>query len=118
MKRSSSLVLSALVLGSGAFVCSGDKLVIAARIMPAAAGKGMVNLPYHPPGTDTFGNSWYIYQGGWIRQQGNMPVYSEGAMLLINGNQPQMTTNQARLEENGNGLALISRITPCINFFK
>lgn len=76
----------------------------AAQIFRRGGGqpaKGMVNLPYRPQQTDAFGNQWYIYQGGWIRQIGNMPVYSEGGMLMIDGNQPNMNSNQARLEDNG-----------------
>jgi hypothetical protein len=30
-----------------------------------------------------------------------MPEYSEGAMLMVNGNQPQMMNNSAKLEDNG-----------------
>src|SRR5258706_8347050 len=67
----------------------------------ATTGKGAVNLPYRPPQNDALGNSWFVYQGGWFRQQGNMPVYSEGSQLLINNNQPTMSSNQGRLEENG-----------------
>jgi hypothetical protein len=70
------------------------------RAVPAS-GKGPVSLPYRPPQGDAFGNQYYIYQGGWFRQQGNMPVYSEGAQLLINGNAPQMTNNMARLDDTG-----------------
>ena len=70
-------------------------------IRPEPGAKGVVNLPYHPPQGDAFGNQWYIYQGGTLRQQGNMPVYGEGASLLVNNNQASMNTNQARLEDNG-----------------
>jgi hypothetical protein len=73
----------------------------AGTLVLGANAKGTVNLPYHPRETDAFGNQWYIYQGGWFRQQGNMPVYSEGAMMLINGNQPSMNTNTGRLDDSG-----------------
>src|SRR4051812_3162619 len=63
--------------------------------------KGTINLPYRSPQADALGNTYFIYQGGWFRQQGNMPVYGEGGQLLVGGNQPSMNGNQARLEENG-----------------
>jgi hypothetical protein len=66
-----------------------------------AGAKGTVNLPYRPAQTDAFGNAYFIYQGGWFRQQGNMPVYSEGAQLLVNGNAPSMNNNLGRVEDNG-----------------
>src|SRR5258708_22774012 len=68
------------------------------RVAPGA--KGTITLPYRSPQADALGNTYFVYQGGWFRQQGNMPVYCEGAQLLVNGNQPAMTRNQARLEDN------------------
>ncbi|CAN5704343.1 hypothetical protein BH09PLA1_BH09PLA1_08200 [soil metagenome] len=70
--------------------------IAAPRVRPAPAA-GMVNLPYTV--TDTAGNQWMIYQGGWMQQRGNQPVYSQSAMLQINGNGIQNNTNQAKLEE-------------------
>lgn len=64
--------------------------------MPVGAG-GVVNLPYSV--NDNAGNQWFIYQGGWVQMQGNNPVYSQAAMLQINGNQPSMRNNQARIDE-------------------
>jgi len=58
---------------------------------------GVMNLPYAV--NDNAGNQWFIYQGGWLQQQGNNPVYSQGAMLQINSNQPSMRNNQARMDE-------------------
>src|SRR4051812_13196947 len=60
---------------------------------PGAVGPGgVVNLPYFVQ--DNKGNQWRIYQGGWLQQQGNMPLYSQGAQITINGNQPNMNNNQ------------------------
>lgn len=93
------------------FVGGTFLLALALVTMPAMAqgmrrgmvvgGKGVVNLPYCPQPADAAGNQWFIYQGGFFRQQGNMPVISEGAQLMINGNQATSTTNQGRVEENG-----------------
>src|SRR5215217_4462548 len=68
----------------------------APRVRPAP-GAGMVNLPY--TANDGQGNQWMIYQGGWMQQRGNQPVYSQSAMLTINGTQIQNTTNQAKIDE-------------------
>lgn len=62
-----------------------------------AAGPGMVNLPYTL--NDNQGNQWMLYQGGWMRQQGNMPLYAQAAMIMINGNGVGSNTNQARTDE-------------------
>ena len=68
----------------------------APRVRPAPVA-GMVNLPYNA--NDGMGNQWMFYQGGWMQQRGNQPVYSQSAMLTINGTQIQNTTNQAKIDE-------------------
>jgi hypothetical protein len=79
----------------------GEKLVLAQR---AAAGPGGVNLPYSV--NDSAGNQWMIYQQGWLRMQGNMPLYSQAAMLNINGNGLGSRTNQGRIDEKTGELIL------------
>ena len=37
-----------------------------------------------------------LYQGGWIQMQGNQPLYSQGAVIQINNNQPNQRGNQAK----------------------
>src|SRR5689334_19435413 len=64
------------------------------RPVPAA---GNVQLPHNV--SDSQGNQWMIYQGGWIQMQGNQPLYSQGAVLQINGNQPNFRGNQAKQDE-------------------
>jgi hypothetical protein len=68
-----------------------------------AAG-GTVNLPYTVP--DGRGNNWMIYQYGQLQQQGNMPIYSQGAMLQINNQYPQARQNQARIDEKSGEVVL------------
>ena len=87
-------------------------------VRPGVGPGGQVNLPYVV--ADAAGNQWRIYQGGWLQQSGNMPVYSQGAMLSVNGAQPNMNQNFARLDaETGevvfenmqaNGLAVTRRV--------
>ena len=67
-------------------------------IRPVVGPGGNVNLPYMV--ADASGNQWRIYQGGWMQQAGNMPLYSQGAMLMINGAQPNMNNNVARLDND------------------
>jgi len=69
-----------------------------------AAVKGSVNLPYFVP--DKSGNQWMIYQGGWFRQNGNQPVYSQGAQLLIDGNNPNMNNNVGRIDADTGEIVL------------
>src|SRR5262245_49788152 len=63
----------------------------------AVRAPGTVTLPQTI--NDNSGNQWIIYQQGLMRQQGNMPLFGQAAMLTINGNQPSSNNNQARLDE-------------------
>lgn len=74
------------------------------RAMPRPVGRpgtvgpgGVVNLPYTI--NDAKGNQYRIYQNGALRQENNVPVYSQGGMLLVNGAYPQQNNNQGRLDE-------------------
>lgn len=77
-------------------VGSGQRQLLG-RVVRAFAPGGNVNLPYNV--TDSQGNQWNVYQGGWVQMQGNQPLFSQGGMLNINGNQPNMRNNSARLDE-------------------
>jgi hypothetical protein len=56
----------------------------------------MVNLPYQVQ--DNAGTTWMLYGSGWLQQQGQMPMYSQAAVLSVNQNQPTMNVNQARVD--------------------
>jgi hypothetical protein len=85
---------------------------------PAAAAGGTVTLPYLV--SENGGNQWRIFQGGWLQQQGNQPLYSQGAMLLINGNQVAQNNNEGTIDPktgelvidglSANGLTISRRI--------
>ncbi|HEY2584822.1 MAG TPA: hypothetical protein VGI81_03535 [Tepidisphaeraceae bacterium] len=62
---------------------------------PAGPG-GMVNLPYMLQ--DNNGGNWRVYQGGWFQQNSNMPLYSQGAMLTVDGQNPNVNSNTAKLD--------------------
>ncbi len=72
---------------------------------------GIVNLPYQVQ--DNQGTTWMLYGSGWLQQQGNMPVYSQAAILSINQNQPTMNVNQARLDPKSG--EVIFENMPCMN---
>jgi hypothetical protein len=95
MRHAKRLWLVAMVLGCIAFGAgsSWGKRIMANR----PAGPGTVNLPY--VAADTAGNQWMFYQGGWFQQQGQQPTFGQSGMLIINGNQPQVRNNTARLDE-------------------
>lgn len=57
---------------------------------------GQVNLPYMLQ--DNNGGNWRVYQGGWFQQNSNMPLYSQGAMLTIDGQNPNVNSNTAKLD--------------------
>jgi hypothetical protein len=65
---------------------------------------GVVNLPYMI--SDNAGSIWRVYPGGWMQQQGNMPSYSQGAMLMVNGQQLGQNNNQGRVDEKTGELIL------------
>ncbi|HEV8291077.1 MAG TPA: hypothetical protein VGP94_04115, partial [Tepidisphaeraceae bacterium] len=83
----------ALPAQAQAQVRAGIRRIVGAN-QPVA---GTVNLPYQI--SDNSGNQWLFYQYGQFQQQGNMPVYSQGAMLQINNQYPQARNNQARVDE-------------------
>lgn len=95
----------------------GIRRVVGARGNAPGAG-GVVTLPYSV--ADNGGNQWLFYQYGQFQQQGNMPIYSQGGMLQINGGYPQARNNQARVDEKSgelifenmqvNGFSLTRRI--------
>ncbi|MGD1275798.1 MAG: hypothetical protein ABR964_01080 [Tepidisphaeraceae bacterium] len=75
----------------------------AARIRRVGPG-GTVTLPYVQ--ADGAGNQWAVYPGGWIRQNGPQPLYGQGETLLINGNNPGMNNNMAKLDPQTGELVL------------
>src|SRR5262245_7449964 len=77
---------------------------------PAPAGAGVVNLPYVV--NDNTGNQWMLYQSGWLRQQGNMPLYSQAATLLINGQHVGQQNNQARMDEKTGEVIFDALVAP------
>jgi hypothetical protein len=104
--------LSAALIGLAALVVLAIQPAIGqraiGRIIPGRPGTvgpgGVVNLPYFVQ--DNKGNQWRVYQGGWLQQQGNMPLYSQGAQIMINGAQPNMNNNQGRMDDKTGELVL------------
>jgi len=84
----------------------------------AVAGQGMVTLPHILQ--DNSGNNYRVFQGGWFQQNNNMPIYSQGAMLTVDGQNPNSNVNAATLDaktgelvfENlqGNGCVVTRRV--------
>ncbi len=112
-RRCVAVLLTACVLCQWA---SGQGIV--RRIRPVPGQPGMISLPYIV--SDTQGNQWMVYQQGMLQMQGNAPVYSQGAMLTINGGQPGAQTNTGRIDDktgelilenmNANGFVLTRRL--------
>jgi hypothetical protein len=86
------------------FLLAGAALGQAVRVRTVPGQPGMVRLPYIVG--DSQGNQWMIYQQGMLQMQGNNPVYSQGGMLTVNGVQPNVQTNMARLDDKTNELIL------------
>ena len=58
-------------------------LLIALLPAFARAADQPVNLPYTQQGND--GNAWMVHFYGYLQQQGNMPVYSNAGVMMLNG---------------------------------
>ena len=79
---------------------------VSARVASAQAERrhaaGSVSLPFEK--ADQAGNQWLIYQNGMLQQRGNTPIFTQGAMLLVNGENVQQGNNAnraARDEKSG-----------------
>jgi len=109
------LAMAVVLVGTWATAASGQ---IMQQQGPVPAAGGTVSLPYLV--SENGGNQWRIFQGGWLQQQGNQPLYSQGAMLLINGNQVSQSNNEGTLDAktgelvidglSANGLTISRRI--------
>ncbi len=75
-------------------------LMFAVTIANAAeVRRSTVNYPYRFPHVDAFGNTWMLYNGGRLMQQGNMPFSGESASIIINGQGMQAPNQQLALED-------------------
>lgn len=97
-----AIVLVAMV-GCCASLASAQVFARPIRVQQPGA-EGVVNLPYMF--NDGAGNTWRIYNNGWLQENGNMPLYSQGAILTLNGAQPTQTTNQGRIDAKTGELVL------------
>jgi len=74
----------------------------AAAVAGVAAGR--VQLPYST--SDNAGNTWFIYNDGALRQQTGQPIYSQGGMLVVDGNPFNSPNNQGTLDAKTRELIL------------
>lgn len=70
----------------------------------AAGAGGNVNLPYQIP--DGAGTNWTIYGNGLVRQNGNMPMFAQAALLMINGEQAPGHNNRGRIDPKSQELVI------------
>ncbi len=107
MRRSRIVSVVGVLLAGWWMLCCPDES-LGVRLVAAAANQpgpgGVVNLPYSV--NDGQGNTFQIYQYGQIQMQGNWPVYSQGAMLQVNGNYVQVQNNQGKIDEKTGELIL------------
>jgi len=99
MKRRYPLLIATIVLGTllGVGAAHAQLRRIGGIAGGAVGAGGAVNLPYQV--SDNAGNQWLFYQGGWLQQQGQNQIYSQGAMLQVNGNGVNVPNNRARVDE-------------------
>src|SRR5688500_3713966 len=114
-KTKTSLAVVAAAAFSIAFTPDSDAQAVRramGRVANVVGAGGGTNLPYNV--NDNQGNQWMIYQAGQFQQQGNMPIFSQGAMLQVNGQQPQARNNQASLDPKTGELIIADM--PCNGF--
>jgi hypothetical protein len=104
-------IVAALVLLLGVPGGVSAQRMAVVRPVPGQPGPGgMVNLPWMS--NDGKGQMWRVYQNGALQNQGPTPnggntqTFSQAAMLLINGNNPQMQINQGKIDEKTGELVL------------
>lgn len=66
------------------------------HVIDKQAKAGQVNLPYSMRSSD--GNQWFVYNGGWVQNQGNRPVFSQGGILYVNGSSMSGDNNGTKLK--------------------
>src|SRR4051794_11423668 len=91
-----TIAFASLAIAGGSALSFAREIRPGVRARPGAA-PGTVQLPYNA--SDSAGNQWFINAGGWLQQRGNQPIYSQGAVLQVNSNGVQSSTNQARLDD-------------------
>jgi hypothetical protein len=96
-QRHKTMIWAWAVALSAVVTLASGKLVRGRPFVNQPVGPGgSVNLPYMLQ--DSHGGTWRVYQGGWFQQNSNMPLYSQGAMLTVDGQNPTVTNNTARLD--------------------
>src|SRR5689334_10583836 len=80
-------------------------LLLSATLAFAAGGSGeprrsTANLPFRFPQGDAMGNTWMLYNGGRLVQQGNMPFCGDAASLVVNGQSIQSSAQTVTTEGN------------------
>ena len=101
-----TILVGSMVLGTVGAVAEGQMMQRAVRLVAgagAAPRAGAVSIPHSF--ADNTGTQWMIQNYGQFQQQGNTPVYSQGAMLQIGGQYPR-TNNQARIDEKTGELVM------------
>jgi hypothetical protein len=58
-------------------------LALAASLHAAEPGSASIPLPYELTGTDAFGSTWTVYNGGRLMQQGESPMMSECLVPVV-----------------------------------
>jgi hypothetical protein len=78
-------------------------MILGLLVLPLHAEPGdEFTLPYMLNGGD--GSQYFIQRGGWFGQQGNVPVFSQAAMLMTNG-QP-FPQNQQNVRMDGDDVVI------------
>ncbi len=72
-----------------------DRLLKSVFVCLLSAGfvrADIIQLPYQF--SDNSGNQWLVYHQGQLQQQGNQPIFSQTAMMNVNGSQMKSPPNQ------------------------
>ena len=97
MNVSRSIVSAVAVAVLMGIPASQGLLMADAGLAPSTAVES-INLPYQLPQPDGIGNTWMVYPGGRLMQQGDMTMVSECLVLSVNGQMANMNNNVATLQ--------------------
>lgn len=74
-------------------------LTVLTGMLATVALADTITLPHATGISDSAGNQWVIFQQGYLQQQGNMPAFSQGARLQINGTYVRLRDNTVRTDD-------------------
>ena len=104
-------IVSAVAMSVLMLLPASQGLLIADVVPAPSSAVESINLPYQLPQADAVGNTWMVYPGGRLMQQGEMTMVSECLVLSVNGQMANMNNNNNAATMQGGEVILPSTTT-------